>query len=142
MPNPTLPLSLPISSKPLALVLEDEPLTSRRVAMHLSEQGYEVIETPWLKEAKAYAPYVEKIITDYDLSKVGGFRARNDGIDFLKWIGDEQSRGQLPQLREVTLHSTVLDKTDIQGKLFGSMLEKKVEGLGFEHQPKRVILGN
>jgi len=125
--------------KPVALVVEDRKSQRDVVVACLREHGYHVLQAGWLNEAKDLAPQAQFIITDYDLKKLGGLKAQNDGMEFLRWLRREIDSGKLHP-REVIMHSTLFDDSDLPGKLFGKSIQQEVEALGFKHQPKRLVL--
>jgi len=123
--------------QPVALVLEDRKPQRDRFVADLQATGYHVLQAGWLDEAKVLAPHAQLILTDYDLSKLGGLAARNDGIEFLRWLRCEMDTGRLHP-DEVIMHSTLFDGKDVPSKLFGNRIRKQVEDLGFKHRPKNL----
>lgn len=125
-------------NKPTALVVEDRKTQRDKIVAHLKAQGYQVLQAGWLEEAKQLAPKADLILTDYDLKKLGGLQAQNDGMQFLQWLRKQIDNNQINP-KEVIMHSTLFDNEDIPSKLFGKAIRKKVESLGFKNQPKKVI---
>ena len=126
-------------TKPTALVVEDRKTQRDKIVLHLKSKAYHTLQAGWLKEAKELAPKADMILTDYDLKKLGGYQAQNDGMQFLRWLR-EQIDNNLLAPNEVIMHSTLFDDRDIPSKLFGKSIRREVEELGFKHRPKKVIL--
>ncbi len=126
-------------TKPVALIVEDKKHTRDRLVKIYEQQGYHVLQAGTLAQAKSLAPQAEVILTDMDLSIMGGgFTAKNDGLDFLKWLRKKIDAGALSP-ESVTLHSTVLNEGDSMHFL-AKGVKKKVKELGFHAQPKTTLL--
>ena len=55
-------------------------------------------------------------------SRLGGPSARNDGMEFLRWLRREIDAGRLAP-DQVIMHSTLFDGQDLPSKLFGERIE-------------------
>ncbi len=133
--------------QPAALVVDDRKLERDAITRSLETQGYTVVQTATVEEAKAILLKrpITQLVTDLDLSRNGtGLRGRKAGLELLQWVREGLDNGdaRLATLREVTLHSTLFNSDDPWGRLLPRSRRRicrTAEDMGFTVQPKTVL---
>ncbi len=133
-------------NQPLALVVDDRKLERDQVKHRLELQGYSVLQAASKRSAKRLVrqhPF-DVIISDLDLSHGGNFiTGRDDGLEFLQWLSDQQKQGRFNSVQVVKLHSTIFNEDDFWGTLMSRYRKKtadRVRSLGYTVQPKTVLI--
>ncbi|MBR9704525.1 response regulator [Candidatus Pacearchaeota archaeon] len=141
----------------IALVVDDNPRTRDRIEVYLQDRGYTVLQVATLKQAKTTLqnnPDISKVVSDMDLTKSypknlsNYLTHRTEGASLINWVYNNQINGNLENIEEFTLHSTIFNSDDVAGffsRPFTAYLSYKVDHMtktnaSFNLQPKTIIL--